>query len=50
MRLSSGGKAALPVAHTCFFSAELPEYGSEEQMRRGLLTAIYCGVGGILMG
>jgi hypothetical protein len=50
MRLTSGGRAALPVSHTCFFSVELPEYKTEEEMRHGLLTAIHYGVGGILNG
>lgn len=50
MRLTSGGRAAMPVSHTCFFSIELPEYRTEEEMRHGLLTAIYYGVGGILNG
>jgi hypothetical protein len=50
MRLTSGGRAALPVSHTCFFSVELPESKSEEEMRHGLLTAIHYGVGGILNG
>lgn len=50
MRLTSGGRAALPVSHTCFFSVELPEYRTEEEMRHGLLTAIHYGVGGILNG
>lgn len=44
------GQGRLPVAHTCFFSIELPEYATEEEMRTGLLTAINFGVGGILMG
>lgn len=50
MRLTNGGRAAMPVSHTCFFSIELPEYRTEEEMRHGLLTAIYYGVGGILNG
>ncbi len=50
MRLTSGGRATLPVSHTCFFSVELPEYKTEEEMRHGILTAIHFGVGGILMG
>lgn len=50
MRLTSGGRAALPVSHTCFFSIELPEYRTEEEMRHGLLTAIHYGQAGILMG
>jgi hypothetical protein len=49
-RLTNGGRAAMPVSHTCFFSVELPEYRSEEEMRHGLLTAVYYGVGGILNG
>lgn len=40
--------ARLPVAHTCFFSIELPPYSTEERMRWGLLTAIHYGGGGIL--
>lgn len=50
MRLTSAGSAKLPVAHTCFFSVELPDYGTEDDMRHGLLTAVNFGVGGILMG
>ena len=50
MRLTSAGSARLPVAHTCFFSVELPDYSTEEDMRKGLLTAIHFGVGGVLMG
>jgi len=30
----------LPLAHTCFFSIELPRYRSEEQMREKLIKAI----------
>lgn len=50
MKLTDGGRASLPVSHTCFFSIELPAYETEAEMRRGLLTAIHFGVGGILMG
>jgi hypothetical protein len=50
MRLTAAGSARLPVAHTCFFSVELPNYSTEEEMRHGILTAIHFGVGGILMG
>lgn len=50
MQLSSAGRAKLPVSHTCFFSVEMPEYETEEEMRHGLLTAIHFGVGGILLG
>lgn len=38
----------LPLAHTCFFSVELPPYTSEARMRRSLLACIHFGVGGIL--
>ena len=48
MRLTPG-EGRLPVAHTCFFSVELPEYETEEEMRHGLLTAIHFGVGGVLV-
>ena len=30
----------LPVAHTCFFSIDLPQYSSEETLRESLLYAI----------
>jgi hypothetical protein len=49
MKLTAG-HGTLPVAHTCFFSVEMPEYATEEEMRSGLLTAINFGVGGILIG
>lgn len=39
---------AMQVSHTCFFSVELPPYSSEDLMRKGLLTAIHFGMGGIL--
>ena len=39
-----------PVAHTCFFSIELPDYSTEEILKTRLLTAITYGVGGILNG
>lgn len=50
MRLTNADRAPLPVSHTCFFSVELPAYETEAEMRRGLLTAIHFGVGGILNG
>lgn len=50
MKLTPAGRAPLPIAHTCFFSIELPDYPTEEAMRHGLLTAIHFGAGGILMG
>ena len=49
MKLSSAGRAALPIAHTCFFSIELPDYETYEKMRHGILTVIHYGVGGILI-
>ena len=49
MRLSQTDRSRLPVAHTCFFAIELPEYASEEEMRHGIMTCIHYGVGGILM-
>uniref|UniRef100_H3HC41 HECT domain-containing protein n=1 Tax=Phytophthora ramorum TaxID=164328 RepID=H3HC41_PHYRM len=47
-----GGRDAtrsLPVAHTCFFSVELPPYTSRETMRSMLIATITFGLGGILM-
>lgn len=44
----SAGADSLPLAHTCFFSIELPPYDTEAAMRRGLLVAIHFGLGGIL--
>jgi hypothetical protein len=40
----SGGVKQLPIAHTCFFSVEMPAYQTEEQMRWGLTTAITFGM------
>ena len=48
MRLTPGD-GRLPIAHTCFFSIELPDYENEDEMRHGLLTAIHFGVGGVLV-
>ncbi|DAZ99878.1 TPA: hypothetical protein N0F65_008621 [Lagenidium giganteum] len=39
----------LPVAHTCFFSVELPPYTTIDKMRNMLLATINFGLGGILM-
>lgn len=39
----------LPVAHTCFFSVELPPYATPDKMRSMLLATINFGLGGILM-
>uniref|UniRef100_K3X786 HECT domain-containing protein n=1 Tax=Globisporangium ultimum (strain ATCC 200006 / CBS 805.95 / DAOM BR144) TaxID=431595 RepID=K3X786_GLOUD len=40
---------SLPVAHTCFFSVELPPYTTMDKMRNMLLATINFGLGGILM-
>lgn len=40
---------SLPVAHTCFFSVELPPYATAEKMQQMLLATITFGLGGILM-
>lgn len=45
---TGGSTQALPHAHTCFFSIDLPEYSSEARMRSALLTCAHEGVGGIL--
>ena len=37
------GDDMLPLAHTCFFELELPQYSSEKIMRERLLTAIHYG-------
>lgn len=42
-----GSEEQLPIAHTCFFSVELPAYTNEAKMRHKILTAIYFS-GGIL--
>jgi E3 ubiquitin-protein ligase HUWE1 len=43
-----GDVNALPSAHTCFNSIELPPYTSEEVMRKKIVVAITFGVVGIL--
>ena len=48
MKLTTAGSAKLPVAHTCFFHVELPDYSTEDEMRHGLLTCIHFA-GGILL-
>jgi hypothetical protein len=50
MKLTPRGSEKLPVAHTCFFSIEIPEYKTEDEMRHGLLTAIHFGASGVLIG
>lgn len=38
------GDECLPVAHTCFFQLDLPNYTTEEIMKKRLLTAVeFCG-------
>ncbi|RYG53183.1 hypothetical protein EON66_08900, partial [archaeon] len=44
----SGGDAALPMSHTCFFQLDLPRYTTDERMRWGLRTAIVYSTGAIL--
>jgi len=48
MKLISGGSAALPQSHTCFFSIEMPHYKTEEEMRHGLMVCIHYGGAGVL--
>jgi len=43
-----GNVNALPQAHTCFNSLELPPYGSEKLLREKILLACHYGVVGIL--
>lgn len=38
------------MAHTCFFSVEMPELEDFDDMRKAMLTAIEYGVTGILNG
>lgn len=40
----------LPTAHTCFFKLDLPGATSKKQMKKGLMTALNFGVGGIING
>jgi len=37
----SAGDDALPIAHTCFFSIDLPNYSTAEVLRKKVLYAIY---------
>ena len=39
----------LPVAHTCFFQLDLPEYSSDAIMRERLLVAIHFGAGEFML-
>jgi len=47
--LRNQGDRALPIAHTCFFQIELPEYTTAKIMREKLLTAMHGSVGVIAM-
>jgi len=44
----SGSDASLPQSHTCFFSVELPPYGSEEAMVQALRIVCHYGGAGVL--
>ena len=37
------GDDMLPLAHTCFFELELPQYSTDQIMRERLLIAIHYG-------
>lgn len=37
--------SGLPLAHTCFFTIELPKYKTKEALARSLMTAIEYGAG-----
>jgi len=40
----SRAKDSLPISHTCFFRIDLPDYTSEEILKKRLLYAIqFCG-------
>ena len=39
-KLSSASNDVLPIAHTCFFSLDLPEYENYETLRKKILYAI----------
>jgi hypothetical protein len=41
VNLLSADEKALPIAHTCFFSIDLPPYKTAETLRAKLLYAIY---------
>jgi len=43
-------KDALPVAHTCSWQMELPEYDSKEKLREKVLMVIFEGVDGFYIG
>lgn len=41
-----GGDSALPMAHTCFFQVDLPQYSSDEIMRQRIVAVCKYGLGG----
>ena len=42
--MSHKGDTALPIAHTCFFTIDLPNYTTEEIMKKRITTAMeFCG-------
>eukprot|EP00941_MAST-03F_sp_MAST-3F-sp1_P003112 g3112.t1 len=44
-----GGDETLPVAHTCFFALEMPEYSSTEKMVHALRICCTHGLNGFLL-
>ena len=42
----SGSNDRLPVAHTCFYLIDLPDYQDKEVLKKKLITAIIEGYGG----
>ena len=44
-----GGDNQLPIAHTCFFQIELPEYSTDDIARSRLIAAANFGLGGFLI-
>ena len=45
----NAGDELLPIAHTCFFQLELPQYTTDKVMHDRLLVAINYGVSGEFM-
>ena len=42
--MSHRGDASLPETHTCFFTIDLPNYTTEEILKKRLTTAMeFCG-------
>jgi len=39
----------LPIAHTCFYEIEIPEYEDKQKIREKVLTAIFEGAGAFLI-